>query len=227
MQQNDYKIYVLGYDPFTVREAKICFHNKSWANIISIDTTKYLENIMYDNWLLDHKKDWIEHKYVGTFSWRTCTKIEIPNLIPDLIESIDADVVAFSFAYYGLLENAIKSHGEVFKRTWYNILTRLNFTDQQIFDPTIKPFYCNFWMAKPNVMLEYIDFFARLKNIIENTQEIQEDLLSESNYTNYVTKNRLNKIYGRPYYPILPFILERIPCIFFHQKHKILLYNEY
>lgn len=230
MQQGRYKIYILAYNQETFDTATKQFSDKSWATVININTTIYFENIMYDNWLIAHKDEWINYDYVGTLSWKSHTKIRLPKL--DHIKSIESinfenpDVVAFAPANMNLLYQATRDHGFKFKTLWIEILKKLNYSMEKIMDPSIKLFWCNYWMAKPNVMLDYIKFFQQVKLVLENTKEIQSDLWSNSNYNGYVSKERLIEIFGRPYYTYHPFLLERLPCFFFHQKYKILPYQE-
>jgi hypothetical protein len=230
MLQDKYQIYILSYNEDTYNTALEKFNDKLWANVININTTIYLENIMYNSWLINHKNDWINSDYVGTLSWRSFQKIKIPKLDDSvnsvLINKSNADVVVFAPISMNLLYQASRDHGKRFKSLWIYLIKSLGFSAEQAIDPTVKLFFCNYWMAKPNVMMDYIDFFSRAKFILENDQEIQDDLWSNSNYNGYVSKEKLMEIFGRPYYPFHPFLLERLPCFFFHQKHKVLPYTE-
>jgi len=230
MLQDKYKIYILSYDSKTEDTAIKQFSNKSWSTVININTTIYLENIMYDTWLLNHQDQWINHDYVGTLSWRSYTKIQLPKLDNqiniNLIKDKNPDIVAFAPTIMNLLYQATRDHGQRFRKIWIYLIKNLGYSVEEAIDPTVKLFFCNYWMAKPPVMIDYINFFEKAKYILENSEEIQNDLWSNSNYNGYVSSGRLTEIFGRPYYPYHPFIFERLPCFFFHQKYNILPYQE-
>lgn len=223
-----HRIYILTYDNNTLNIAKSIFTDKDWAKVISINTTRYLENTMYDSWLINNKDDWKNYDYVGTLSWRSFQKIPLPNLYSDnsqrLITEQNPDIVTFYHTELNLIDQATQSHGNNFSKIWHYILKKVGFSDDQIFDPNISTFFSNYWMTKPEIMIKYIEFFAKIKDIIENDNEIKPDLYHNARYGTYVSGRRLIEIFGVPYHPLYIFVLERLPCFFFHQQHKMLRY---
>lgn len=228
--KDNYRIYVISYNSFTNNVANYHFKNKSWAKVIEVKTTRYFENIMYDSWLHSNIDEWINTDYVGTLSWKSNTKISLPELdcpkFQDQISKENPDVVVFLVPNMILLDQAQKGHGDAFKRVWVYLLSQLGYSELEATDPSIKLFWSNYWMAKPDVMLKYIDFFRKAKNILENSDHIQDDIWSNSNYGGYLPKERLIEIFNKPYYPLYLFIMERLPCFFFHQQYKLLSYKD-
>lgn len=231
MLQDKYRIYILSYNNSTLSSSIGYFHKYSWAKCISIDTTVYLENIMYDSWLSTNINDWIRYDYVGTLSWRSPIKIKMPELnslkLAQKLEDNSFEIVSFNRIRKPLLKYAVSCHGDIYKSLWINILEQLGFNLGEILDSKIPNFVCNYWMARPTVMQKYIEFFHKVKNVIINNSDIQNDLWSDSHYNGYVSKIKLMQIFNKPYYPMLPFILERLPCFFcYHYGYKLLNYAQ-
>lgn len=206
------KIYVISYNDKTNNIASNIYQDKSWAKVIQIKTTKYFENTMYDSWLINNKHDWLEENYVGTISWQANEKINI-NLIKKRYEQ-KSDIFTFYNFKQNLIEQACKEHGEIFKHLWIKLLGKMGFSSELALDPNINLFLCNYWCSKPYIMIEYIKFFKRAKDILEKNDEYYCD----SKYKGYLSKKDLIEIFGVNYYPIYIFILERLPCFFFYYK---------
>lgn len=86
----------------------------------------------------------------------------------------------------------------------------------------IKDTTCNYWMCKPKLMILFIEWLTT--NIIpflkKNPLCFQD---SKYNHTNSLTEEQLIKLWGNPYYPNLPFILERINPLFFTSSKVLYL----
>jgi hypothetical protein len=96
---------------------------------------------------------------------------------------------------------------------------------EQILNKDIKGFYCNYWITTPKLMMDYINFFKKVKNIIDTYEDIQHDLWSDSTFqsTTLLTPTECMQKFGIPHYPYHPFIYERMPCIYFEYSAKILI----
>jgi hypothetical protein len=218
-----YKIYILSYNDHTKKQAEQTFQGLDFNyDIIKIPTTKYLENVMYCNWLLEHKYDWTSYDYVGTLSWKSKDKIDIKQIPNKLNLCNNIDVMAFFPCYENLIKQGTHEHGINFKIGLTELLTKLGFTEEQIFNPNVPLFLCNYWMTKPSIMMQYIVFFHKAKNIIENDIVLKEKLYSDGRYANgYLSEEKLINIFGFTYYPLYIFLLERLPCYFFYYKYNV------
>jgi hypothetical protein len=78
-------------------------------------------------------------------------------------------------------------------------------------------FYCNYWIAKSKIMLEYIDFFKKCKNIINTNEEVQKYIWAYVEYRSELEDNDLIKIFGKKSYSSHPFVYERIPYLYFNE----------
>jgi hypothetical protein len=220
------RIYVLCHDNTTFLAASEEYQSKCWAKPIMIPTTHLLENIMYDKWLLDHEDDWKYCDYVGTISWKASKKINIRELneLLYIIEKFDEmqsfDIVPFLLTNYNLIEQATTHHPK-FKNLWINLIRNLKITQETALDNSIKPFFCNYWMCKPKWMYDYIEFFQSAKYVLDNCEEMQHDLWSDSLYTKNIktlSEEKCMLLYNKPYIPYHVFLYERLPCLFFWLK---------
>jgi hypothetical protein len=74
--------------------------------------------------------------------------------------------------------------------------------------------YCNYFMCKPDLMLQFIDWFhGKLRPAV-----LAHPLsMHPSDYlTGKLSRQELMRLCGRPYYPLVPFIIERLNKCFFH-----------
>lgn len=218
-------IFILCFDDFTLNQAKIMFGFKKWAKIICIPTNKYLENFMYEKWFLENKDLWINYDYVGTLSWKAYKKINIDKI--DFIENKiknepRPDVIPFYYLNYKLVDSANEAHPK-FKKIWVNWLNKLGFNEKVSTDDSIPSFYCNYWMAKPEWLLKYIEFFNCAKTILENEKTLQDDVNSNSMYlVGNISTTKCMEIFGNPYYTYHCFLFERLPCFFFWINNAII-----
>lgn len=223
-------IYILYYDDESEKKAYEQFGQYNWAKPIKlIDQNQYLENNIYFNYLEKRKDEWINKDYVGTLSYKAPEKNITPLFISKMIEKAEKlnkrpDVVTFlSYPNQNLINETMKYHPN-FDFLWSEVFSHLNIMNYN--DPKIVPFYCNYWMAKPQLMLEYIPFIKKVKYVLDNYQPIQEKLWENSYYPGNMKRESKLKVFGNDYYTYHPFICERTPCLYFN-KFDILHCNNY
>lgn len=211
-------VYILCYDDATLEIAEERFGAFNWAIIIVIPSSPFLENCMYTEILESREHEWMGCDFVGTLSWKAPDKIIIPdmNVLGRYLEVNPLDVVALCFNNLNmtLTCQAVLTHN-AFESIWTGLLSQLDI-DADTVDKTVKPFYCNYWLATPVWMRRYIAFFKKAKHVLETYEPIQETLWSDSQYAlASLTPERCMLVFGRPYYPYHPFICERLPSVFF------------
>lgn len=211
-------IFILSYNEETYNYANEKYKNFWWAKIIKIDTTIYFESIMFDKWLLDNYQEWICYNYIGFLSWKFESKIQFPNI--DLISTILNNDNS-----YELIPLFIANPDGIFKnitvhKYMYDILQRLfiklEFQDDYVIKTERIGFYCNYWIARKDVLIKYISFFKRCCQIINEDNIIQTYLWTNSFYKDgLLNENQLINIFNKPYYCYHPFLYERLPIFFF------------
>jgi hypothetical protein len=215
------RIFILCHDDISQEKAFLEFGHHEWATVLRIETTLYLENIMYSSVLMKHKALWEDCDYVGTLAWCARQKVLIPDMdlirskIEPLLEAGQAcDVVSFANYPKILLQDAQVNH-PLFVPIWTALLTEMGYEKADILSTKIFAFYCNYWMARPSWMLAYIEFFGRAKHLLDTYEPIQAALWSDAEYDSGALSDKMKRAFGRPYYPYHTFICERLPCFFF------------
>jgi hypothetical protein len=108
------------------------------------------------------------------------------------------------------------------------LFQKLGFPDNYIKSNFIQ-FYCNYWITKPNIMIEYIQFFHKCKEIIDDDAEIQKHIWKYVEYNSTLDDTNIKKIFGRPSFSSHPFVYERIPFLYLNKYlilHPGLSYNK-
>ena len=183
-----YLIYVLYYDDASRIEAEKVYGNILWAKLTFIETTKYCESNFIMNELEKDFETWKDLDYVGTISWKAHTKVQIP--------------VEFT-----ILENALDEKYDLIYMihgysNWMKLIEQIN-------SPNIIEITCNYWLMRPNILIEYIKFLK----MIEMAMNKHETILEED--SGYVQPSlKYMEATGKIYYMYHPFILERMVGFF-------------
>lgn len=225
-------IYVLCYDQKSETLAKERFGNITWMKILFIPTTFYLESILYSEILSDIEDEWITSDYVGTISYSCIEKglsvYTIQKIFTEAAKQADLpDVIAFySEENTQMLKITNLLHPN-FENIWNLLLSKLETVGYKnnINNNQIKGFYCNYWVAKPEWMKRYISFFRKARIMLDYNATLRKEIWKDSNYQSKLSKDELMRIYGKPYYPYIPFIYERLPCYYFENENATILFN--
>lgn len=240
------RIYIAYHDTSSQVEAERlaakwmkCTENLNVCCIL-LEQTPYCESNIYE-YLSKVSHEWNKEDYVGIVTYSIESKlstfskkqisIDWTKIRNDAI-SKHADVVGlFRMVYYknneqlSLLNGAVLQHGLDFLNAWNALLKTMGFKECEILDESIKGFYCNWWLSTPNLLMEYIGFYHACKKMIDNSTYLQSLLKKNALYTNHsMTKNQLNLLFGADYYMLHPFIFERLPCFYFHQRKHVVGY---
>jgi hypothetical protein len=222
-------IYVLCYDEVTQKAATDAFGAFEWARITFMPTTMYMENWVYSEFLDAHRSEWEGCDYVGTISWKAPTKIYMPDMakVATVIArqgaaGVNVDAIAlFSWPKETLLQQARETH---FESLWVDWLKLMGYTESDARASDIPLFLCNYWLAKPSLMNDYIRFFKRAKYILDSDPSLIDRLWANSGYNVTIERQRCIDVYGRPYYPHHCFLAERLAPFFFHQGGATVLH---
>lgn len=216
-------IYVLCPNMEAAELAMEKYAKYTWARVVWIPTTFYLESVMYFHTLQSRQGEWEHADYVGTISHSADTKIQSLDLNRTIqpAKDIDAEVVCFMYRGDPLLGAAEKWHPG-FTEIWSGALESMGYTKESCLSPSIPSFYANYWCATPPMMMQYMNFFKKFKFALETVESIQFRLWSDSGYLERgveiarLTREKCMCIWGQPWYTFHAFICERVPCFFFH-----------
>lgn len=233
-------LYVLCYSSKSCRVADKYFSRKHWAKRVRLPSTVFFETDVFVNHFprLMAKDLWTQYDYVGTISWKAHIKFSMAfnfgmfNLT-DIIASApeNVDVIGFVGQAKGkavsMLLEAKKVHKR-FEEIWTGLLDAFStYTPEQISTNGMIPFYCNYFLAKPQHMVRFLPFIKQAQNYLQHLPSIQEALWSDPKYT--VGKATVAKaVFNRTVYAYHPFILERLTPFFFNVENRsIYVYKKF
>lgn len=231
-------IYILYHDFESEKIAQSL--NESWSDLYKVNFkslrvghTALMENEVFLK-LIESIDEWKNEDYVGIVSYSVLKKMsefsdkQIVDINWDNLKKYtfkdNYDVIGlYALDYYkggykiSLQEGGTFQHGMKFIQSWESILKKCNYCREQIYDENILPFFCNWWIARPEFMLKYITFFLQILNISLHDDESRKLLLSNAFYTNQsYSKEQIKMIFNSEYYSLIPFVFERLPSFFFH-----------
>ena len=204
-------IYILCHNYEKFIRAKYAYAPYYWAKPIFIkyqDVT--FENAFYRQ-LLEIKDEWEEKEMVGCISASAIKKIDIK-----MVDNIINNRTYWYSGYYNFYCKEIHKDDNPNQTTIINDIVK----GLDLVLP-IKHYFCNYWMCTPYAMKMFIKWS-------QNTliPAVLEHSLSYEDY-NYevgaLTKKECSVIFGLPYYPYVPFILERLNVCFFTTYFKDLI----
>jgi hypothetical protein len=203
-------VYCLFHDS-EEKKVKEILNVYDWMIPYKLSSTKYFEGEIFlsDDVEIDDTK-----KYVGQV---TCTLFDktFPNTnIDTILENANADVVTLRHCSDHKLKNVHRLHPN-FINIWVRLLKKLLPGDVNLLSNDIPLFYNNYWFTRPKIMKEYRDFFKKAVILLEDDPEVYDDACY---IEGKISTEKLIDISARPYYTYHPFILERLPCIFFWYK---------
>jgi hypothetical protein len=214
-------IFILSYNDETYNFAYEKYNKYWWAKVIKIDSSIYFESIMFDKWLIENYSFWMDYDYIGFLSWKFQSKIPYPNI--DLISTI----LNYDNSYELIPLFVGNKNFLFYEKHMYDILQRLfiilEYPDNYIINTNFIQFYCNYWIARKDILINYIFFFKKCNEIVKEDKFIQQYMWDNTNYNGYLNEEQLIKIFNKPYYCYHPFLYERLPIFFFHNKKMLIL----
>jgi hypothetical protein len=203
-------IYILCYDEETEMMANKSFKNFKWARIYRIKNQSHLfENVLFQSELMDLYGEWKDKEYVGTLSYSALTKIDyngLNNVISQAMTN-QYDFIPFMSTYNDNTCNSNIYLAQELKALKNNLFN---------FDKDFIPRYCwcNYWMARPQTMLSYIEFFNnKLLPYIENCEHVWDNVIYREGKLSRESLLALTK--RVPHYPFHPFMIERVVYLIF------------
>jgi len=198
------KIYILCYNQerFDAAGAQYPY---SWAHPILM---KY-QNCTFENafWpqLLEIRDEWASCEFVGTIAFTAKRKINVGLINKRIIEGYYTDKSYVHFSDTGRLVLKNKTDHPNFKEIWTDMLKTLQI-------PDVVEGWCNYWMCTPALM---DGFLAWHRDVLTPVVLAHPLIYSDSKYKGALSEADLVRLWGRPYYPMVPFIMERINRAFF------------
>jgi hypothetical protein len=206
------KIFIQSYNEKTFLEAKK-FFPFSWAVPILVpnatENNPYFENKFFVDFLSIVDQSTLESvDFIGCLSYKAHKKIDL-KFLDNYIKlfGTSQDFIHF-FCIPG--QTVLHSHlngGKYFTSLWNDCCL----DDIGELDKT-QSCFSNYWMAKKPYFLNYCTF---LKDFADRIYNHPLGMENGKYFNGKLSKENLIKLCGKPYYPILPFLIERCTIGYF------------
>lgn len=230
-------IYVVAHTQELVDQAKTVYTDPVFRPIL-LPKSPFMESVMYTEYLLSHEDEWKESQYVGCVGYASHKKQPGVFHMDEILKKADsekANLVAFLYGGNPLLQNAIKWHTPAFVDAWLAAWKAAGVSEEEsvlLDDRGVPSFYCNYWATTPDRMKEYCLMMKRLSDTVASDPLVKEVMWKDSTYNQRgsniakLTPDQCRDLFGVPYYPMLGFVCERMPCMWFSRmrpSHMFLL----
>ena len=227
-------VFVLSHDQDSLDFAKQSYSNYPRAHVYVLHSTYMLETYFYTN-VLESLMDVANHttNWVASISYKADEKTFRSSIDKMLI---DQTLVHDGYDVLGFwapisLGDSVKEHSQWFHPGLMELMnyallsvgeTQENVT--RMGDPSsiFKAFYGTYFVCRPVLMRQYISWLTRVVIFINTDAKAQKMLWANSHYFGPSSE----KIYGLQYYPLHPFVGERLSIFFSNTRGaKIALMN--
>jgi len=204
-------IYVLCYNLEKYNFSKKYYSKYKWARPILMKYQDYTFENAFWKQLLEISNEWETADMVGTLSHKAYEKINLEEVNHIIINKMYSSKKFVSFMKS---ENTLFNENhhtfrfkQFIKYISYSLNNKINY----------KLSYCNYWITTPELMKDFINWHTNtcLPILLKHPY-----CFHKYNYGGALTKHELLRIWGRPYYPNIPFILERINLLFFVNERE-------
>jgi hypothetical protein len=209
-------VYVLFFNAYSLAKAYERFGAHPWCVPLYVPTSSLFENhAICQAPVLATRDNWAVRRCVGFISWRATEKLaDIVHRIQTLLDGHDWEardaVPLCSFpAQAGRFGDPFFCTHPGLEAVWErHIVPRFG-------DLPFASWRCSYWMATPAAVLEYAHF---LRTELLPALWADNDCFKDAKYVRPVTPEMTQA--GWPYYPLLPFFLERVVGKFFQHRTR-------
>ena len=193
-------IYIIFTNQESYKKAFSEYNMYNWFKPILIIFSDYtFENIFWKK-LLEIKSEWENCNMVGIIPYYNLNKINLP-----IINNIITNKKYLPNNYYHFINNNSNIFNNFnFNDLWNNIFKLFNFKESNNSN-------CYYFICVPTLMEKFIYWYSD----IYNTKLLNNPLILENSKSNIISAAELHKIWGNYYYPIYPFLIERLNKYFF------------
>jgi len=212
-------------DSQTLEATKLKYNCFAWARPLMLpplsNELPIFENAAFKI-IEDLRDEWEKADHVGTLSWKFESKISLEALEHDFtIKKLFDFVPFFVNRDRSALNSGISYHGDDFGRAWSALKKKAGYTADS---NEVVETCSNLWMCTPRLMTQYIKWHAEL---LKFAIEERSDLFAIDAFYPGGSLNgeKMKQIWGKTYYPLLPFVFERFSAMFFANYQNLYIEN--
>ena len=211
------RIYILCHTKERLESAATIYAKYPWAYPILMKYQDFsFENAFWQQ-LLEIQDDWASSEFVGTLSWSAHRKTNIGLIHKHLTEGLYAGRSYVNFTDTGVPVRAagISRYHPRFSEIWDDVTKALYIDD-------VTENSCNYWMCTPDLMKGFIRWHAEICRPLLVGHPL---IFTDAKYGGAMTEQELMALWSMPYYPHVPFIMERLNKAFFDNTERVWFYD--
>lgn len=212
-------LYILVPNPDNLDKVKRLYPYE-WARPIHFPQQKR-NLLLMENAAWDFLKDKIDMSadFVGTLSSRARTKMCMTKLDKLLRNK---SLLEYDYVNFKASMNRAREEGEWehtgFQKVWDEVCEKVGNCNINL-----RSCFCNYWMCNPKLFLNLSIWMDRVLSIIDTMPLAKEPTVYYSDHL--LSSKQLIDLWGKPYYPLHIFLLERFNLQYF-RNYKCLLIPE-
>ena len=207
----DVIIYILCKNEKTLTLAKNIY-KYPWAKPILLTNQDFTFENTFWNQMKQLYNEWSTYSIVGTLSYSSYKKININEVNQIIKDKLYLPNKYYHFMNFNLpVPNGNTNTHPHFMDIWNYILNVLKLK-------TTTENCCNYWMCAPDMMKHFIIWYT---NTCFSELMKHPLILSDAKYSaGNMSHKELMQLWGKPYYPHFPFIMERLSKCFFETYYS-------
>jgi hypothetical protein len=211
------RIYILCHTKERLESATTIYAKYPWAYPILMKYQDFsFENAFWQQ-LLELEDEWSSSEFVGTLSWSAHRKTNIGLIHKHLTEGLYAGRSYVNFTDTGVPVRVagISRYHPRFSEIWDDVTKALDIDD-------VTENSCNYWMCTPELMKGFIRWHSELCKPLVLRHPL---VFTDAKYGGAMTEQDLMALWSMPYYPHVPFIMERLNKAFFDNTERVWFYD--
>ena len=210
-------IYIICYNAEKFKQSVYLYKKYTWAKPIIMKYQNYTFENAFWKQLYEIKHEWENCEMVGTLSYSCYKKINL-----EIVDNIIINKLYFPQSYYNFFDSNISIPNlNTIKHPHFNSIWNTVIDNLHLINTTEN--YCNYWMCKPELMKNFIYWYTNicLPELIKHPSIFENSDYNGSDFNNTIKQSNLIELWGKPFYPHLPFICERLNKSFFVTHYKV------
>lgn len=184
--------------------------------LVHIPTTRYFESIIFTKNVFHLFP--LQSEYTGVITYSFQRKKGRFDLEDAMRSNPGHDMYALLGWNTKVKQHLVNEHGVDFHNMVEILMVKLGMPNWR----EAPAFFCNFWIAKTPIFVEYAKFADHVINMIENDESLTKWMSKDSQYKGALLGTTVLRNMSNNYYTRHSFFMERLVCIWMHHhKHNV------
>jgi len=207
-----YRVYILCHNSERLKSAEKIYAKYPWAVPIQMKYQDYTFENAFWRQLLEIQDEWFHLDFVGTISWSAHRKINMGLIHKHVMGGYysNRDYVHFADTGTPVRKSSAPHFHPNFLKIWDDVTKSMGIDD-------VTDNHYNYWMCRPALMEGFIRWYTEICAPLVVKHPLA---FSDSKYGGSLNSEKLFELCSVPYYPHVPFIIERLNKAFFDNTER-------